>query len=60
MIGKAPAAGGIVERETEIVVDLAGLVPLGGNFPDFLDTEAELLRAGMLVQRKIPDDLLGQ
>src|SRR5690606_14164463 len=50
----------IVEREAEIVVDLAGLVAVSGDFPDFLDAQTIFLRALAGSEAEIADDLLGE
>ncbi len=57
VIDEAAAGCGIVEWVTEIMVHPALLVPVGGNFPDFLDPEAIFLRlAGQIMGGH---DLLG-
>lgn len=60
VIGETAPCSGIVERETEIVIDLTLFMPVGLNLPDFLDAETKFLRAGVAVKVKGTDDLAGQ
>src|SRR5690606_40500229 len=48
----------VVERKSQIVVDLAGMVPVGGKFPDFLDAQTVFLR--FAAKPEIRDQSLGQ
>ena len=44
MVGEAAAGGAVVERKAEVVIDPARLMPIGRNFPHFLDAKAIFLR----------------
>src|SRR5579859_5043450 len=60
MINKRAAIGAAVERPADGMLDQAGLVVLGGNFPQLLDADGVGLRIAMVAEAELVDELLGQ
>ena len=60
VIEERAAAGGIVERPAERMLDETRLVLFGRDLPQLLEADAELLRIAVAIEGKAGDELLGE
>src|SRR5262249_44728977 len=60
MIEKRAATGRIVERPAKCMLNQPAAVPLGRDFPKFLEADAEFLRLALGIEAKTADQRLGE